>query len=164
MLTVEIAITNPRALLKYEYIEQIFEGVAQEAVDGAAEDYGEQALELLRAYPGPVAYPIQWKTRAQQIAVIAKLRAEGNLPYQRTNELRDAWTVEAQSGDAAFPAQISISNSDEKYRWVEGFNQQPFHQNTGWLVGADVMREVGRGFRLSVAKRVNDIFRREFGS
>lgn len=162
MLYVEYEIRNQKVIERYQRIEAAFPGMAQDAVDFAAQKYSEQAYRLLREYPGQPVYPIEWKSRAQQIAVIAKLRAEGNLPYQRSYELADSWVIYPQYGDTDFPAEIVVSNMDEKYRWVQGFNQQPFHRNTGWGLGADILREIGRGFRLSVAKRIHDIFNREF--
>lgn len=42
--------------------------------------------------PGlPVTYPINWDSDKQKIYVIAKLRREGNLPYERTGDTEQAW-------------------------------------------------------------------------
>lgn len=55
--------------------------------------------ELRRPTPPP-SYPLVWRNPAQRRAVIKKLRAENNLPYQRTGELEQGWKVEVNANQA----------------------------------------------------------------
>lgn len=41
-----------------------------------------------------IVYPVNWDSERQRRFVIAMLRQRGNLPYQRTNALPEAWEIE----------------------------------------------------------------------
>lgn len=96
-------------------------------------------LKKLRQYPGPPSYPIRWKSERQRRYVMAKLRRENNLPYTRTGQLRQGWTVEANitvnGGD------ILVYNEVPYARYVQGDDAQPFHLDTGWVQAGPVIAE-----------------------
>jgi len=79
-------------------------------------------------------YPLRWKSDRQRIAVIIKLRGEGNLPYRRTGNFDESWGVKAKSN------LIEISNDakdptsgDFIAHFLIGDFQQPFHADTGYV-------------------------------
>lgn len=57
-------------------------------------------IRRIMARPGlAVRYPIRWDSVKQKRYVIAKLRREGNLPYQRTGAHSNAWeTLDLANG------------------------------------------------------------------
>lgn len=81
--------------------------------------------------PGSPKYPIRWASEKQRKYVMAKLRKDGNLPYKRTHALARGWKttvkIEAMNGS------IEVSHPWDKAGFVVGQDQQPFHQDTGWL-------------------------------
>jgi hypothetical protein len=96
-------------------------------------------LADLRKTPGRPHYPLRWKSDKQRRFVMAKLRAEGNLPYQRTGKLEAGWYVEFEP-DAS--GGLFVVGNDAAYaRYVVGDDAQPFHLQTGWVQGADVVSD-----------------------
>jgi hypothetical protein len=78
-------------------------------------------------------YPLRWKSKKQRIAVIIRLKEEGNLPYRRTGRLEHTWSASLKSKI------ISIANNARDRKtgafiapFVIGAFQQPFHKDTGW--------------------------------
>lgn len=68
-------------------IPKHFEGAAVPALQDAA-----RLIRRIMARPGlAVRYPINWDSQKQKRYVMAKLRREGNLPYQRTGEHASGW-------------------------------------------------------------------------
>ena len=62
----------------------------------------------------PVTYPIYWDSEEQKKEVIAKLRAEGNLPYQRTGQTQMSWYQVHENG------QFLLGNPLISSRYVYG--------------------------------------------
>lgn len=88
-------------------------------------------LKELRTVPPPPKYPLRWKTERQRRYVMKKLRAEGNLPYQRTGELAQGWMVDhIPEGDNG--GLLSVYNNVPYARFVQGYDMQPFHIDSGW--------------------------------
>lgn len=99
------------------------------AIDAALE----QARQLYKAPANLPRYPLRWKSRKQKIAVIIRLKEEGNLPYRRTGRLENAWSASSKQNT------ITIANNARDSRtgkfiapFVIGAFQQPFHADTGW--------------------------------
>lgn len=90
----------------------------------------DKARELLRPTIPPVRYPIAWESARQRRYVMAKLRRENNLPYQRTGKLLSAWEITSTPIDAGLD--VSFSNPVPYAKYVIGDRQQRFHKNTGW--------------------------------
>lgn len=53
----------------------------------------QKMLPRLQTEPGKPGYPLTWRSPKQRRFVMAKLRREGNLPYQRTHGLARGWKV-----------------------------------------------------------------------
>lgn len=94
-------------------------------------------LKVLRQYPGPPSYPIRWKSERQRRYVMAKLRRENNLPYQRTGRLRQGWKVDNRITPGG--GYIEVFNEVPYARFVQGDDAQPFHLDTGWTQAAPVI-------------------------
>lgn len=91
------------------------------------------ALELLRQTPGPVVYPIEWKSLKQRRAYFATDGFGHGIPYRRTGSLLNSWDVVFTTfGDDA--GSMSAVNTSPAARWVIGADQQPCHHNTGWYI------------------------------
>lgn len=81
-------------------------------------------LTKLRKEPGAPDYPIDWTSDRQRKKVMALLRENGNLPYQRTHQLSQGWDVFVtldRDGGA-----ITASNPFEESIYVYGPRQQRF--------------------------------------
>jgi hypothetical protein len=116
--------------------DEVVRDVGQRVVD----EWAPELLTELRVTPGKPKYPIEWTSERQRKKVMADLRAKDNLPYQRSDELPNAWEVVNTSTDGAFS--ILVINRSSKAKFVYGSLarnveaarrfQQKFHINTGW--------------------------------
>jgi hypothetical protein len=96
-------------------------------------------LSRLQVEPGSPRYPLRWKSARQRRYVMAKLRREGNLPYQRTGKLLQSYDVElVDDGSGAI---LSVVNTSPVARFVVGDDAQPFHLDTGWIQMADAVSD-----------------------
>lgn len=87
-------------------------------------------LDDLQQDPGPVHYPIRWKSERQRRFVMAKLRSEGNLPYERTGALQAGYRIVAiDDGEGGI---LQVTNNVPYANFVVGDDAQPFHLDTGW--------------------------------
>lgn len=98
-----------------------------------------RVLKIVAVEPGPPRYPLRWASAKQRRYVMAKLRREGNLPYQRTHELVNAWEAEFVFTEDS--GAFVVENTSAKARWVVGEDQQPYHADTGWVYGPRVVDE-----------------------
>lgn len=104
----------------------------------------EVAREKYKTPSNTPSYPIRWKSRKQQIAVIIRLKEDGNLPYKRTGRLETAWAATFR------PNMVTIANTARDRRsgkfiapFVIAEFQQPFHADTGWQKrSAKIEREI----------------------
>lgn len=89
------------------------------------------ALSIVAVEPGPVHYPIRWKSRKQQRAYFATDGFGQGIPYRRTGGLVQAWdakfVLDAEGG--AFV----IENTSPIADYVIGGDQMPYHADTGWI-------------------------------
>ena len=96
--------------------------------------------ERLVPYPGPVRYPIEWKSEKQRryvMGFVLERDSDGEIiPYQRTYGLQRKWDVRLEGGA------IVIVNTSEIGRYVFGEDQQPFHANTGWPYAPDIVYDI----------------------
>ena len=95
--------------------------------------------------PGPVVYPIEWKSIAQRITVMRKLRATG-IPYQRrfhplSEDLYHSWRIRDVSSDEV---QVFTDVSYAPYVKTEA-GIQPFHRNTGHTTVEDDIERIQVG-------------------
>jgi len=139
MITPRVVIDTQSIERQIAFLEVLPEILEQTALDVAA-DFEEPVINDLSETPGKVKYPIEWTSEKQRRFVMAKLRAENNLPYQRTGRKPYGWqmNVEASGGTVT----IVIRNIWNAARFVfgallgdpaaSGADQQKFHKNTGW--------------------------------
>lgn len=155
---------------------QAYENVAKTLNQqiGDLRRFGSQAMPLVqrgleyRIFPPMIAnlgiYParqlgmkMRWKSRKQMIAVMIKLRKEGNVPYKRTLDLRNHWkkiiSLNLKSGELRVQIFNDAVSKDENgmlvryQRFVTGdiglgtskasiqryqAPIQPFHKDRGW--------------------------------
>ena len=87
--------------------------------------------------PGPVQYPIQWKSARQRRAFFASKGFGRGIPTKRGTALTSSWVVLV--GYQLRLNLITIYNPKSYAQFVyPGADQQPFHRNTGW--GSDFDR------------------------
>lgn len=114
--------------------------VVQEIGDDVFDEFAPALLNELRYEPSSAKYPIAWTSDKQRKAVMAKLRSEDNLPYQRTHELVNKFEVVRVNEAGQFL--IIVRNNSPVAKYVVGtFAQdvnaakrfiQQYHLNTGW--------------------------------
>lgn len=98
-----------------------------------------RVVERLATEPDRPQYPIRWKSDKQRRFVMAKLREEGNLPYQRTHALSKGWKAAAeQDGEGGI---MTVSNKSPIAQYVQGDDAQPFHLDTGWSQVGNVISD-----------------------
>lgn len=127
----------------YDILDAIKE-TAQKAPSLMATAFQRQAqrarsvgLARLHVQPGKPVYPIQWTSERQRRFVMAKLRREGNLPYQRTGALVNAWQIDYATDN--YDGFLRVYNESDIEQYVTGINQQRFHRNTGWYQSQDIL-------------------------
>ena len=108
--------------------------------------YSPELLRALQEQPPPAKKPIEWTSAKQRRYVMAKLREENNLPYQRTGKLAASWQVQTVSSGGTF--QIIVRNDAPPAKYVYGtlarnFDmalrfKQRFHTNTGWIDAGEI--------------------------
>lgn len=81
--------------------------------------------------PGPVVYPIEWKSQRQRRAFFATKGFGRGIPTKRGDALTSSWVVLV--GYQLRLNLITIYNPKSYAKFVyPGDAQQPFHRNTGW--------------------------------
>jgi hypothetical protein len=140
----------------------------------------ETLLPRLREAPPPrmPMQPIAWTSVRQRRAVMAFLRRTGNIPYQRTDRMRQGWKVAYEpSRERGALGTLSVANYIRGARaWPEGQvyywqfvvgragepgYQQGFHAAQGWYSLAGVLQDtrqqmaaaVGRAIVVSVTRK-----------
>lgn len=110
--------------------------VTQRAFKGIIQRHSTKIIRELSTEPGSPRYPLRWKSDRQRRYVMAKLRREGNLPYQRTHKLAKSWRADIRATGAE--GWLEIRNDTPDARFVQGDDVQPFHLDTGWPQAAEV--------------------------
>lgn len=80
-------------------------GKTEESITDEAESMMLDIQRQMKVEGKPVTYPIQWDSERQRRFVMAKLRAENNLPYKRIGAYQRGWTV------TKLPDGYSLSNT-----------------------------------------------------
>ena len=108
-------------------------------------------------------YPLRWKSDRQRIAVIIKLKKEGNFPYKRTGNFDKSWGVSAKQNTVEiFNDARDPSTGKFIPHFLIGDFQQPFHADTGYVkrsekiemqiikpLGGNIMRSAKQGIEAS---------------
>jgi hypothetical protein len=118
----------------------------EEATQAAYRKHKQGLIDEISAYPRKRSGPVRWKSNAQRIAVMAKLRAEGNLPYRRSGQFGRNWSFDLKRMNDEML--MTLVNKSYFAAFVVGeftrtpsILQQPFHQDTGWLIAEKLRRK-----------------------
>jgi hypothetical protein len=118
-----------------DFIPQAIDAYARRELRPFASQWVDRTL---RREPGPPRYPLQWESERQRRFVMAKLRRENNLPYQRTHAYVAGWHV---IGDyTGGLTSITVEHLWAAAQYVGGRRQQRFHRHTGWPNAADELQ------------------------
>lgn len=101
---------------------------------------GQEIKARIGIYPGPVEYPIRWKSEKQRRWYFAHRR--GNLPYVRQTDsesqrLGPSWAVSMLPFGAVVGTRVTYAPFVQ-----DAERQQPFHRDTGWRTDREVVEEV----------------------
>ena len=83
-------------------------------------------------------YPLRWKSERQRRFVMAKLRNENNLPYQRTGQLTASWFVKVTGG---IDPVIEIGNTSPYIDFVAGVAPERQPMFPRWYSYPDILLE-----------------------
>lgn len=109
------------------------------AYKGEIERITNKVLRALKQQPGPVKYPIRWKTERQRRAFFATNGFGAGIPYKRTNRLANGWQMSFDARDTT--GTVEIFNDVPYARFVQGDDAQPFHLDTGWIQAAPLVAQ-----------------------
>lgn len=127
-----------------------FNTVIAEIGQDIANEIEPHVLNELQYYPAPwTGGKRRWTSERQRKFVMAKLRRENNLPYQRTGGLGKSWSVATETVEGTFKVIVQTSADIAKY--VVGSldfrsrnnamrPMQRMHQDTGWFPAIDTVR------------------------
>lgn len=138
-MTFRVVIIPPRDILDAiddaaTRAPKLVESAYRRAVRGV----GQRAVKALAQAPGPVKYPIRWKSERQRRAFFATNGFGKGIPYRRSGELSAGWkyrVITDRDGGA-----LTVFNDVSYTRFVQGDDAQPFHLNTGWVQAAPTLR------------------------
>jgi hypothetical protein len=92
-----------------------------------------QAQEFYKTPKNKPRYPLRWKSDKQRIAVIIRLKEEGNLPYKRTGRQDSSWRVSVKTNEITISNEARDPKTGKFYAvFTIGAWQQPFHKDTSW--------------------------------
>lgn len=86
--------------------------------------------DLRRTVPGSPKRPIRWKSARQRRAYFASNGFGKGIPYRRTGQLANSYTLDVQPTTAG--GVLMLGNDNPASPYVIGDAQQPFHIDTGW--------------------------------
>lgn len=81
--------------------------------------------------------PYQWTSEKQRRAYFAMDGFGSGIPYQRTGDLAEAWTMEEANSDWNT---VKLTNESEYGQYVQGDSIQDGHKADGWRIMADVIK------------------------
>jgi hypothetical protein len=82
--------------------------------------------------------PYRWTSEKQRRAYFATDGFGGGIPYQRTGNLAEAWTMEEANSDWNT---VKLTNNSEYGQYVQGDEQQVGHKADGWRLIATIIRD-----------------------
>jgi len=103
-------------------------------------DIKSDILTITTVTPGPVVYPVAWKTERQRLAFYATDGFGKGIPTGRVHEpggVLGGYDVLLEATPDA--GEITLVNTYPNAVFIVGEYQQPFHQNTGWVQVDTVM-------------------------
>lgn len=132
------------------------ERIVSASVEREQYETGDYLLAELRQYPGPVKYPILWKSERQRRAFFASNGFGRGIPTQRTNALRDGWKLVTETGSEG--ARLMVTNLTDYEQYVTGNDQQPFHTRTGWNRSEEIIERWGATMIDRIDARIGEAF------
>lgn len=123
-----------------EFISGLARGTKIEAMRAIAEYLLGDERHGLKHSPPRVNHgegnPYQWQSEKQRKAYFATDGFGGGIPYQRTGNLAEAWTMEEANSDWNT---VKLTNTSEYGQYVQGDDMQQGHKADGWRLVADVI-------------------------
>lgn len=99
----------------------------------------DEVISKLRVEPPKPTYPLRWKSAKQRAAYFATNGFGKGIPYRRTGDMLKRWvTLFIPTPDGG---DIEVRNDSPHVDYVQGFDQQPFHIDTGWVFAPPIIAE-----------------------
>lgn len=111
-------------------------GRFQDGMRGRGATAANNAIARLKQVPGSPKHPIRWTSERQRKAFFASDGFGRGIPTRRSNAIVDAWQsqfIPDRNGGI-----LVLENNNPAAEFVQGFNQQGFHADTGWATTAEV--------------------------
>lgn len=149
--------------------------VIAEAGDDARDAIKPDLLRQLRQEPPVKRFPIgqfPWTSEKQRRFVLAKLRKDDNLPYQRSHRLSRSWDVRSRQSRNSYhliienpapAAQYVYGKLDQRGRNAARRPQQRFHQIIGWPLAIDIINPEMERFEQRFEAFINERFEDRLG-
>lgn len=127
--------------------------VSQAALDASLK----QAKEFYKTPANKPRSPLRWKSDRQRIAVIIKLKKEGNLPYQRSGKQDKSWVIRVKKNEIEIANEATDKTGKFYAPFTIGAWQQPFHKDTGWTRRtATIERQILKPITTDLLKRAKE--------
>lgn len=94
------------------------------------------AVNRLKTPPGSPRYPIRWTTERQRKAFFATDGFGRGIPTRRTGRIVNDWHTAFIPDNKG--GTLVLENTNPAAPFVQGFNQQGFHRDTGWVTSDQV--------------------------
>lgn len=127
-----LAKTLRKVRQNFEQAQQRFQAAMRSKGATAADN----AITRLKQVPGSPKHPIRWTSERQRKAFFASDGFGRGIPTRRSNAIVDAWQskfIPDRNGGI-----LVLENDNPAAEFVQGFNQQGFHADTGWVTTAEV--------------------------
>lgn len=125
-----VSLRGGELLQRLERLQAQAPRLVEEAVEFGARIVRLDLLNFLEQEPGPPQYPLRWASEKQRRAFFATNGFGKGIPYRRTGQLAQGWTVTVEQARAR--TTLTLANPAGAARYVYGPQQQPFHADTGW--------------------------------
>lgn len=129
-------IINDDIFRAYDDLFDEYPRLVTRAFRGEIERVMGPAVDELSADPGPVKYPIRWKTERQRRAFFASGGFGRGIPTQRTGKALAAWELIIEGDGLDLSA--ALTNPVPYDIYIQGDYAQPFHLDTGYTQAAPV--------------------------
>jgi hypothetical protein len=128
--------------------------VSRQALDASLK----QAQEFYKTPTNKPRYPLRWKSDKQRIAVIIRLKEEGNLPYKRTGKHDKQWVVHVKQNTITIANEARDPKTGKFYAgFTIGAFQQPFHADTGYTKRtASIEKQILKPITSDMLKRAKE--------
>lgn len=118
----------------------------------------EKVMRKMQKPGAPSTSPVNWDSERQRRFVLAKLRLEGNLPYSRTNQYINGWSIEKTPRGTLLknptPGSLYISGG------ARGDRQSNIHKNR-WTKLRDAVDEVMQKTPQYIAENLRKLVKRD---